>query len=117
MTFLAVVGAAMLCGTLGLLAAFCGSLGTKAVVDRQRAHQSVHYSTASEISSAVGGNPFSSLFALPYCRVCKRLRRGRVPRHMWRDWRRLYNARLKGWTDPHDGWWPRERASKQDADA
>ena len=107
----------MLCGTCGLLAAFCGAWYVKTEVDEQRARHSTQHAFASEINAAIGGNPFSSLFTMPYCRVCKRLRRGCVPRRLWRDWRRLYHARLKGWVDPHDRWWPQEHPPKQDTAA
>ena len=107
----------MLCGSCGLLAACAGWWFMKTQVDEQRKRQSTQHAFASEINAAVGGNPFSSLFAMPYCRVCMRLRRGRVPRRLWRDWRRLYRTRIKGWTDPHDGWWSWEHPLEQDTDA
>lgn len=97
-TFFTIFGAAVLCGLLGALAAFCGWLIHRDHVNRQRARIDADQDVSLGIRKLVDDNPFGGLmFQVPYCQVCKRMRRGRVPRRQWREWKRMYQERMDRW--------------------
>lgn len=98
MTFFTIFGAAVLCGLFGALTAVCGWLVHRERVKRLRARIDADQDVSQGIRRLVDGNHnFGLMFAVPYCQICKRLRRGSVPRREWRDRVRLYRGRMDGW--------------------